>query len=140
MAKTLSLMDPHFTATYQAYKAGRLLDLVMPDGRLLRSYTAADCFRYSGWLRGVGNRVRQGWSNGSDQVDDTGTMTVGDTFQGREATLGWHFSWAFRMQYLLCARLRDSIVPGDELDNNKDIDADVDALRDVYREIFVNKK
>jgi len=84
-------MAVSFTTMRAAYKAGHLLDMEMPNGRALRNCTASDCLAFGGWLKDVGLRVRRGWSfrYGTDQVDRTGKMTVGDTYN--ETMLGLSF-------------------------------------------------
>jgi hypothetical protein len=111
--------SPTFKDFRAAYEAGRLLDLEI-NGRALRTFTADDCYAFGGWLKDVGWRVRHGWSfrHGNDQVDDTGSMTVGDTYN--ETTLGWSFlvSHALDLNWAK-ADPSENVQPGDEFDGTQ---------------------
>lgn len=74
-----------------AYDAGRLLDLEMPDGRALRSFTTDDCYNHAGWLRPVSWRISRGWigRRSGRNLDRTGKRTVADVYS--ENILGLSF-------------------------------------------------
>ena len=112
------MKDKWFQKQRAAWKAGQLLDVEMPNSRVLRDYTAPECYRAKGWLKSVGYRIRRGWSG--DSTDYYSGKTVGDTFS--EALLGMFFA-AFLRRELDWAPLRDPPQPGDEI-----TDADVERF------------
>jgi hypothetical protein len=107
-------MTLSFAKMKAAYKAGHLLDLEMPNGRALRDCTADDCFAArDNWLKEVGVKVHNGWSNNPDR---TGNRKVSEVYN--ETTLGWHF-FAFHYKGKLQWAGPNPVDPGDEFDGGK---------------------
>lgn len=110
-------MQASFKVTKGAYEACHLLDLKMPDGRALRTYTAKDCLAHGGWLTDVGQRVRRGWE---DTCGDPNIMwtanrrTIGEVY--KETELGWAFLSFHWLDYQWSKVDPSNNAPGDDYD------------------------
>jgi hypothetical protein len=99
-----------------AYMAGRLLDIKMPDDRILRDCTADHCMAYGGWLEEVGWRIHHGWSTGDDQIDHAGTRKVSDIFDEAMLQCWFLMSHARDLQCSYFEDYANEITLSDELD------------------------
>jgi hypothetical protein len=96
---------------WAAWKAERLLDLEMSDGRALRAYTANECYAAGDWPRTLSRRVRDGWGRRGGRP-----LTVGDVYS--ESMLRLAFGAFYRQEIELADFHNERPVPGDEIDGD----------------------
>lgn len=104
------MTKPTFKDSVAAYKSGRLLDLGMSNGKLLRDFTPDNCYAHGGWLKTVG------W-----WIDDhTGQRKIGDVYN--ETLLGWSFMVFYGPWEIWFSKAEPSDnvpQPGDEFDGEQ---------------------